>query len=126
MFKHNFLTYGSQIILKTLAEILYFPIWWYSLGLIETIQKGWRFWLEREKSLGFRIWVKNIFVPMYGQNDWAGRLISFLVRIVQIIFRLLVLLFWLGIFMLTISVWLSFPILLFIALFFQLGSFYGV
>jgi hypothetical protein len=126
MFKHNFLTYSSQIILKILAEILYFPIWWYSFGFIETIQKGWKFWLEREKSLGFRIWVKNIFVPMYGQNDWAGRLISFFIRLVQIVFRAVVLLFWLAIYITTILIWLSFPILLFIALFFQLGSFYGI
>ncbi|HZJ41638.1 MAG TPA: hypothetical protein VFD51_01320 [Patescibacteria group bacterium] len=126
MLKHNFFTYSSQIILKTIIEILYFPIWWYSLGLIETINKGWRFWLERERSLGFRIWVKNIFVPMYGQNDWAGRLISFFIRLVQIVFRALILLFWLAIYIAIILIWLSFPILLFIALSFQLGSFYGV
>lgn len=125
MFRHNFLTYGSQIILKILGEILYFPIWWYSVGLIEFILKGWRFLLEREKSLGFRIWLKNIFVPMYGQYDWAGRIISFFIRLVQVIARGIFLLFWLAMFIVLISLWLAGPILLFIALFFQLGSFYG-
>jgi hypothetical protein len=125
MFKHNFLTYGSQIILKILGEILYFPIWWYSVGLIEFILKGWRFLLEREKSLGFRIWLKNIFVPMYGQYDWAGRIISFFIRLIQVIARGILLLFWLAMFIVLVSLWLVGPILLFIALFFQLGSFYG-
>jgi hypothetical protein len=125
MFKHNFLTYGSQIILKIIGEIIYFPIWWYSLGLKETIQKGWHFWLQREKSLGFRIWLKNIFVPMYGQYDWAGRIISFFIRLVQVIFRGVVLLFWLAIFVSSFLLWLLFPLLLFIVLFFQLGISYG-
>lgn len=125
MFKHNFLSYGSQIILKTLAEIIYFPIWWYSFGLVEIIKKGWRFFIERERALGFRVWLKNILVPMYGQYDMAGRIISFFIRLVQVIARGIFLIFWLVLVIASILLWLAVPIFLFIALFFQIGSFYG-
>ncbi|MDI3496237.1 MAG: hypothetical protein PWQ35_258 [Patescibacteria group bacterium] len=126
MFKHNFLTYGSQIVFKIISDIVIFPIWWYSLGLVEMIKKGWHFLHQREKALGFSIWLKNIFVPMYGQYDWAGRIISFFVRLVQVIFRGLVLIFWLILYVISIILWLAGPIFLFLALFFQLISFYGV
>ena len=66
MLKHNFLTYGSQIIIKKLGEIIFFPIWWYSLGFVGFIKKEVKFWLNQEKALGFSIWLKNIFqTPCY-------------------------------------------------------------
>lgn len=120
MFKHNFLTYGGQILAKTLGEIIYFPFWWYSVGFLETIKKVFTFWVNQEKALGFRIWVKNIFVPMYGQHDWAGRIISFFIRIVQIVFRGLALLFWLALSLALIVIWLMAPLFLVVAFFFQL------
>jgi len=120
MFRHNFLTYGGQIIIKTFLEIAYFPIWWYSVGLVETAKKLWAFLLNQEKALGFRIWCKNILVPMYGQYDWAGRLISFFIRLIQIIFRGLVLVFWFLIALVGFSLWIVVPIFLFIALMFQI------
>ncbi len=122
MFRHNFLTYGSQIIFKTIGEIVYFPIWWYSVGLLEFIKKAARFWLNQEKSLGFTIWSKNIFVPMYGQYDWAGRTISFFIRLIQIIFRGLALIFWLAIVLASLVAWLLMPVFLVIAIFFQIGG----
>jgi hypothetical protein len=58
---------------------------------------------------------------MYGQRDIAGRLISFIVRLVQIIFRGLALLVWLIIGLLALFIWLAFPLALFIASAFQFG-----
>ena len=105
MIKHNFLTYGSQIIAKVLLEIIYFPIWWYSFGFFERLKKNWRFLVQREKSLGFKIWLKNIFVPMYGQYDITGRIISFLIRSVQVIFRGLLLLVYFLFFIASLVLW---------------------
>ena len=119
MFSHNFLTYSGKIIAQILGEILYFPIWWYSIGFIRRIKVSWSFLRDREISLGFSVWAKNIFAPMYGQRDFAGRLISFLVRLVQIIARGLVLFLWLIIVLLGLIFWLALPILLLIALAFQ-------
>jgi len=120
MLQHNFLTYSGKLIVSLILEIVYFPIWWYSVGFFRTTKNVWNFWRNQEKSLGFSVWAKNIFVPMYGQSDWAGRLISFLVRLVQVIFRGLALLIWLIICLVILALWLVLPVFLVIALFFQI------
>ncbi len=122
MFNHNFLTYTGKIILQILGEILYFPVWWYSVGFIRTVKSVFRFWSAREESLGFSVWLKNIFVPMYGQRDIASRVISFVMRLIQVIFRGLILLFWLAVILAILIIWLAFPILLFLGLVFQLAN----
>lgn len=42
---------------------------------------------NQERQLGVNIWLKNLFVPMYGSYDIAGRLISFIVRSAQVFAR---------------------------------------
>ncbi len=119
MLHHNFLTYGGKLIIQLFGEILFFPIWWYSFGFFRFAKNSFKFWSNQEKALGFSVWAKNIFVPMYGQNDWAGRLISFLIRLVQVIFRGALVLLWLVFILLLIIGWLALPLLLFLALVFQ-------
>ncbi len=116
----NFLSYGGKIIAQLLGEILYFPLWWYSVGFGRLLKNTWHFWHGQEESLGFWVWLKNIFVPMYGQYDMAGRVISFFVRLVQIIGRGFVLLIWLILLLVLIAIWLIIPPLLLLALVFQL------
>jgi len=116
---HNFLTYSGKIILQILGEILYFPLWWYTVGFARLVKGVWRFLGNQEINLGFSVWLKNIFVPMYGQRDIAARLISFAVRTVQIIARGLVLIFWLLVVILILILWLVFPLALLLALSFQ-------
>lgn len=120
MFKHNALTYSFKIILQIIEETLFFPIWWYSVGLLDFIKRVFVFIANQEKSLGFSIWLKNIFVPMYGQYNFAGRIISFFVRLVQVIFRGIALLIFLILGLISILIWLLFPILLILAILFQL------
>ncbi|MFA5130963.1 MAG: hypothetical protein WC467_00905 [Patescibacteria group bacterium] len=120
MLQHNFLTYSGKIVISLLLEIIYFPVWWYSVGFYRLLKNVGKFWRDQEKVLGFSVWAKNIFVPMYGQYDWAGRLISFLVRLVQVIVRGLALLVWLLLGIALILSWLIIPVLLVIALFFQI------
>jgi len=122
MFRHNFLTYGSKILIQILLEIAYFPIWWYSVGFARFVKGVFRFWRDQDQSLGFSVWAKNIFVPMYGQSDFAGRLISFLIRLIQIIFRGIILLFWLIILLAILVIWLVFPILLLLVIIFQISQ----
>lgn len=120
MLQHNFFIYGGKIIVSLILEIVYFPIWWYSVGFGRTLKNVWNFWRDQEKILGFSVWAKNIFVPMYGQSDWAGRLISFLVRLVQVIFRGFALLIWLFICLVVLIIWLTLPVLIILALIFQI------
>ena len=119
MLQHNFLTYSGKIIVSIILEIVYFPIWWYSVGFYRLLKNTWNLFRNQEKSLGFLVWAKNILVPMYGQTDWDGRLISFLVRLVQVIGRGLVLTIWLIICLAIIIFWLALPLFLLFTLIFQ-------
>ncbi|MFA5024535.1 MAG: hypothetical protein WC523_06310 [Patescibacteria group bacterium] len=119
MLQHNFLTYSGKIVLQLIGEILYFPLWWYSVGFWRLLKSIGRSLQSEEEALGLFIWAKNIFVPMYGQYDWAGRIISFLVRLVQIIVRSLVLLIWSFLVLIVALLWLTLPAFLLFALFFQ-------
>ncbi|MFA5184221.1 MAG: hypothetical protein WC456_01710 [Patescibacteria group bacterium] len=120
MLKHNFLTYSGKIILQILGEILYFPVWWYTVGFGRLAKNAWLFLLNQEQILGFGVWLKNIFVPMYGQRDAAGRLISFVIRLVQIIFRGAVLLVWFLVALAALLLWLALPLALFFTTAWQL------
>ncbi|MEI6835516.1 MAG: hypothetical protein WCK59_01665 [Candidatus Falkowbacteria bacterium] len=90
--KHNSVTYTGKILTIILWDFLYFPLWWYSAGLVKTARGVLNFYKNQEAALGFLVWLKNILVPMYGQRDLAGRLVSFFVRLVQVIYRGLVML----------------------------------
>lgn len=46
------------------------------------------------RLLGFDVWSKNLFVPMYGDASMSGRAISFMLRLFMTVVLGLVLLFW--------------------------------
>jgi hypothetical protein len=96
------------ITIDFVGSVLYWPIWWYSKGLWKILI----FCLTRiqkiEARLGLKIWLKNIFTPMFGQYDLESRLISFFVRLSQIIIKLIILI--LG-FLLMILIFLLYLIL---------------
>jgi len=83
------------------------------------LRRAGEFLRGRNQALGFSVWSKNIFVPMYGQNDFAGRAISFIIRLLQVLVRGLALLAFILATVFLILAWLFFPIFLFLALFFQ-------
>ena len=116
----NFLAYGGKIIAQVIGEVLYFPIWWYSVGLGRLLKKVFNYCRDQEESLGLFVWAKNIFVPMYGQHDLGGRVISFFVRLVQIIVRSFIMLIWLAVLLAVVIIWLVFPLLIVMAMVFQL------
>lgn len=74
-----------------MVQIILFPIWWYSRGLLRMLKFVGRQMEVERQQLGIGVWVKNIFVPMYGTRDWGGRLISLFMRLVQIIARSIIL-----------------------------------
>lgn len=122
MLRHSFLIYSGKITLRILGEIIYFPIWWYGPGLIRTIRKLSLFWLDQERLVGFSVWVKNIFVPMYGQSDFGGRLISFVMRCIQIVVRGSVLLVWLVLVLIAFCLWIALPLVIIFLLAVQISS----
>jgi hypothetical protein len=112
---------SGKILGEFIFEILYFPVWWYSRGLLRVLLWAKNFLARKIKSTGILIWLKNIFTPMYGQSDWAGILISFITRVLQIIFRAIAMFFWITWSLIIITLWLLFPIIVVFEIIFQLG-----
>ncbi len=112
--KNNF-AYSSIkfVLIDLIGDVLYWPIWWYSKGLAKT----GLFCLEKIKdqfeALALGVWLKNLFIPMFGQYDWEGRLISFFMRTIQIIARLIILFIWSILILAIFLIWLLLPIYIF-------------
>ncbi|MCF7907188.1 hypothetical protein K9K85_02830 [Patescibacteria group bacterium] len=73
---------------ETLLSIFYFPIWWYTKGL----KKRFLFFKERIKALSnalaLKIMFTNYFKPMFGDYSRQGRMISFFMRTVLLLWRI--------------------------------------
>jgi len=120
MNQNNFLVCLPKILLDFLWDLIYAPFWWYSTGLFRLLKSLAVFLRDRQINLGIAVWVKNIFTPMYGQRDFISRLISFVIRLLQIFVRGLGLLFWLILCLAAAVLWLVLPIFAFYILVYQL------
>jgi len=120
MLTNNFAWYSVKILSELVNEIIYFPAWWYSTGLVKLTIILKKFIINKEKSLALMVWVKNIFRPMYGQYDWAGVLISFGMRVFQILVRSIAMIFWLLLALFALCFWLILPLLVIYEIIFQL------
>lgn len=69
------------------GDVLRFPAWWYSRGLMNAVRYVVGFVQGYARKLGFMVWVKNVFTPMFGRYDWQSRLISVFMRVMNIVFR---------------------------------------
>ena len=70
MVKENILLKSFKFIVKDIVlDFLYWPIWWYSAGLIKAFKRMTGFISQGNSELGVTLWLKNIFVPMFGQHD---------------------------------------------------------
>ena len=82
-------TVVSYFFIDLAGSIARFPLWWYTTGFLGAARwanAGLRY---RWRGYAIGLWVRNFLVPMYGQYDWTGRLISVLVRFAVIVGRLI-------------------------------------
>jgi len=121
MVHNNLAMYAGKIAGEIVGSILYFPLWWYSRGLLNLGNFILQFLSDRQRSLALLVWIKNIHKPMYGQTDWQGRLISLFMRVVQIIFRAIAMAFWLLVAAAIALFWFVLPLFVFYHILFQLG-----
>ncbi|WKZ25179.1 MAG: hypothetical protein QY321_01985 [Patescibacteria group bacterium] len=110
----------SSSLLKLLLDLVYFPFWWYSVGFIKVLVWSKNFIIGKARGLAILVWLKNIFTPMFGQRDWVGMLISFFMRVVQIIARSIMLFFWIIFVLIVICLWLITPIYIVYQIIFQM------
>ena len=120
MLNNNLGLYGAKILAELGRDLIYFPFWWYSQGLFLFVKKLLEFLHHQEKSLALFVWIKNIHKPMYGQHDWQGMLISVFIRIVQIIIRSIIMIFWLALAVTVLLAWMLLPLVVIYQIYYQL------
>lgn len=114
---------ASEVAATMVGDLVYFPVWWYSTGLGEAASFALRALRGYSRTLGLSVWVQNLFVPMYGQNDWQSRIISFFMRLVQIIGRVIILAVWSLMILSLLTLYVAAPVLLIsLALYHLLGG----
>lgn len=72
---------------EAVGDVARFPLWWYTTGVVYVLSRAVASAKQYARVLAIAVWVKNIFVPMYGQHDVQGRIISVFFRVVQIVGR---------------------------------------
>lgn len=111
MVKENIALKSVKFVLREiLIDIVYWPIWWYTKGIEKSFRWMINTILQGNQELGLTIWIKSIFKPMFGQYDWQGRLISFFMRLFQIIIRFIILCFWIIFSLIIFLFWLILPL----------------
>lgn len=103
--------------------ILFFPVWWYSIGVSRVIH----YLVEQVRSLtqSFRLSVlfKYLFVPMYGMHDIWSRILSVPVRIGHFFVLLLITILYTFFLSFMVLFWVVLPPLLVLAFFYHLEIF---
>ena len=89
-------------------EIFWFPFWWYGQGLLQVVETARNFVRGYAQKLAFKVWVKNIFTPMFGRYDWQSRIISGFMRLMNIIGR--------GFLIMMVSILASMVVMIYLAL----------
>ncbi len=100
----------QRLLIEFVIDFFYFPIWWYTQGLKHHALVC----LDLVKNANMRfapgLWLKNIFVPMFGQYDWQGRLVSFFMRFINVILRSIAMVVWIVIVLGVFLLWIVIPV----------------
>src|SRR3989344_5905445 len=108
---NNILVGSLKFVAKDLVgDFFYWPVWWYTKGLKNTVIFSFSSIKNWEEILGVSIWGKNLFTPMFGQYDFEGRIISFFIRLIQLFFRSIILLILALFSLIPILIWLALPL----------------
>ncbi|HYE59705.1 MAG TPA: hypothetical protein VEA18_00780 [Candidatus Kapabacteria bacterium] len=110
----------QRMALEFILDFLYFPLWWYSGGIVFMFHVAGGMLKTGNSLFAPGLWLQNLFVPMFGQHDWQGRIVSFFVRFMNVIARSIALIIWFCIVVLVCLVWIAFPIMVVFLLFLSL------
>ena len=100
----------QKITLSFFLDLLFFPIWWYSKGAVRALLFCMHLIQTGNRELAPGLWLRNIFVPMFGQRDIQGRLVSIFIRIINVIGRGIGLIFWIVMVFVLFLCWLILPL----------------
>ena len=95
---------------ETLIDFLKFPIWWYSAGLVSAAKRFSRHLKFGLQYTGLKVWLLSIFKPMFGETSIQGRLISFFMRLILLIFRTMAMIIWFVVSLVIFLLWVILPL----------------
>ncbi len=107
---------GKYFLIELVGDILYFPLWWYSVGLRQLIMSLAQQARSSERYLALGLLARSLFLPMFSQYDREGRIISFFMRLAILFGRSIYMLGLLAIDFLLIIVWMGLPVLVVVRL----------
>lgn len=100
----------QRMALEFVLDLVYFPLWWYTGG----VKHAGKFCIgliqDANMIMAPGLWLKNMFVPMFGQTDLQGRLMSIFMRFVNFVGRSIGLLIWSIVVLFIFILWLVFPL----------------
>jgi hypothetical protein len=105
--------------IETAKSAVLWPVWWYTKGLALVAGGVVAAIRGQAKSISITVWVKNLFVPMYGLHDWQSRLISFVARTATIAGKGFMLGVWSLVMVVALLVYIAFPVALVAAIVMQ-------
>lgn len=111
----------QRISLEFIGDFLLFPAWWYTGGAAGALRWCAARWKDGNATLAPGVWLANLFVPMYGQYDWQGRLVSFFVRLVNVFGRSAALFAWSASLFACFLLWILAPVIIVFLLFKSFG-----
>ncbi|MCF6276673.1 MAG: hypothetical protein L3J07_02370 [Candidatus Magasanikbacteria bacterium] len=111
----------QKLIIDFLLDFLYFPVWWFTKGLQQILIFSYNLVGQANLRLAPLLWFKNLFVPMFGQYDLQGRIMSFFMRLVNGVVRGFLVIGWIWIVGVFVLFWISFPSVLLVVFISSIG-----
>jgi hypothetical protein len=111
----------KYIAIEIVWDVVYFPIWWYTKGLARVA----RYCLDSATTqikhrLALGVWISSIAKPMYGDYTIEGRIISGMMRLVVLVWKLILMFLWLIVLFVLFFAWIILPILVIYYILYQL------
>lgn len=120
MQKNLFVTSIKYILVEVFFDILYFPIWWYTKGLSRVSNYCLEKLNTAVRRVGLGVWLKHMFVPMYGDYTREGKIISVFMRLVVLFYKIIMMFFWLIYVLIIFILWIILPVLFIYYILFQI------
>jgi hypothetical protein len=114
---------AKYLMIDMVGSFLYFPVWWYTKGLVGAGAASVRLVRDAGRSLGIGVWAKNLFTPMYGYYDAMSRIISFCIRSIAVFFYAFLMLFVIAFALALFAAWIALPAVVAYGIFFQFEAF---
>ena len=100
----------QRMVWELVLDLVYFPLWWYTGGVKHAAIFCFHLFQDGNMNLAPALWLKNMFVPMFGQTDLQGRLTSIFMRLVNFIGRSIGLIVWFFLVLFLFILWLVVPL----------------